>query len=305
MKKTVFTGAGVAIATPMNADGSINYSELERMIDFQIENGTDAIIICGTTGESSTMTDEEHVRCIEVAVKRTAGRVPVISGAGSNDTAYAVWLSKESKALGADALLQVTPYYNKTSQAGLVRHFNAIADATDLPVILYNVPSRTGVNITPATYRELAKHPNIVATKEAGGDISAIAKTAALCGDDLAIYSGNDDQIVPILALGGLGVISVFSNVCPAVCHEICARFFAGDAAGSRQLQLEYLSLINALFCDVNPIPVKEALNLMGFAAGECRLPLAPLSEANLSLLNRELRAHNLLGAALKGNAHA
>ncbi len=304
MKKTVFTGAGVAIATPMFADGSINYDELERLIDFQIEGGTDAIIICGTTGESSTMTDEEHVKCIEVAVKRTAGRVPVISGAGSNDTAYAVWLSKESKALGADALLQVTPYYNKTSQLGLVRHFNAIADATDLPVILYNVPSRTGANIAPATYKELAKHPNIVATKEANGDISAIAKTAALCGDELSIYSGNDDQIVPILSLGGKGVISVFSNICPAVCHEICAKFFAGDAAGSKRLQLDYLPLINALFCDVNPIPVKAALNLMGFAAGECRLPLAPLSDENHFLLKREMEALGLLGAALKGSAH-
>lgn len=277
MKKTIFTGAGVAIVTPMNPDESINFDRLGQIIDNQIENGTDAIVICGTTGESATMTDQEHVDCIEYAVKRVNGRVPVIAGAGSNHTSYAVWMSKEAKRVGADALLHVTPYYNKTSQTGLIRHFNAVADATDLPIILYNVPSRTGVNITPATYRELAKHPNIVAAKEASGNISQIAQIAQACGDDLDLYSGNDDQIVPLLSLGAKGVISVLSNVMPRETHDICRLFFEGKIAESRVLQLKLLPLINALFSDVNPIPVKEAMNMMGWECGECRLPLVPM----------------------------
>ena len=223
------------------------------------------------------MTDQEHVDCIEYAVKRVNGRVPVIAGAGSNHTSYAVWMSKEAKRVGADALLHVTPYYNKTSQTGLIRHFNAVADATDLPIILYNVPSRTGVNITPATYRELAKHPNIVAAKEASGNISQIAQIAQACGDELDLYSGNDDQIVPLLSLGAKGVISVLSNIMPRETHDICRLFFEGKIAESRALQLKLLPLINALFSDVNPIPVKEAMNMMGWECSECRLPLVSM----------------------------
>lgn len=291
MKKTIFTGAGVAIVTPMNPDESINFDLLGQIIDNQIENGTDAIVICGTTGESATMTDQEHVDCIEYAVKRVNGRVPVVAGAGSNHTSYAVWMSKEAKRVGADALLHVTPYYNKTSQTGLIRHFNAVADATDLPIILYNVPSRTGVNITPATYRELAKHPNIVAAKEASGNISQIAQIAQACGDELDLYSGNDDQIVPLLSLGAKGVISVLSNIMPRETHDICRLFFEGKIAESRALQLKLLPLINALFSDVNPIPVKEAMNMMGWECGECRLPLVsmqPQAREHLRVLMQE-----------------
>lgn len=291
MKKTIFTGAGVAIVTPMNPDESINFDRLGQIIDNQIENGTDAIVICGTTGESATMTDQEHVDCIEYAVKRVDGRVPVVAGAGSNHTSYAVWMSKEAKRVGADALLHVTPYYNKTSQTGLIRHFNAVADATDLPIILYNVPSRTGVNITPATYRELAKHPNIVAAKEASGNISQIAQIAQACGDELDLYSGNDDQIVPLLSLGAKGVISVLSNIMPRETHDICRLFFEGKIAESRVLQLKLLPLINALFSDVNPIPVKEAMNMMGWECGECRLPLVsmqPQAKEHLRVLMQE-----------------
>lgn len=291
MKKTIFTGAGVAIVTPMNPDESINFDRLGQIIDNQIENGTDAIVICGTTGESATMTDQEHVDCIEYAVKRVNGRVPVVAGAGSNHTSYAVWMSKEAKRVGADALLHVTPYYNKTSQTGLIRHFNAVADATDLPIILYNVPSRTGVNITPATYRELAKHPNIVAAKEASGNISQIAQIAQACGDELDLYSGNDDQIVPLLSLGAKGVISVLSNIMPRETHDICRLFFEGKIAESRVLQLKLLPLINALFSDVNPIPVKEAMNMMGWECGECRLPLVsmqPQAKEHLRVLMQE-----------------
>lgn len=291
MKKTIFTGAGVAIVTPMNPDESINFDRLGQIIDNQIENGTDAIVICGTTGESATMTDQEHVDCIEYAVKRVNGRVPVVAGAGSNHTSYAVWMSKEAKRVGADALLHVTPYYNKTSQTGLIRHFNVVADATDLPIILYNVPSRTGVNITPATYRELAKHPNIVAAKEASGNISQIAQIAQACGDELDLYSGNDDQIVPLLSLGAKGVISVLSNIMPRETHDICRLFFEGKIAESRALQLKLLPLINALFSDVNPIPVKEAMNMMGWECGECRLPLVsmqPQAKEHLRVLMQE-----------------
>ena len=291
MKNTIFTGAGVAIITPMNSDESINFEKLGQLIDFQIDNGADAIVICGTTGESAAMTDQEHVDSIAYAVEHVAGRVPVIAGAGSNHTSYAVWMSKEAKRVGADALLHVTPYYNKTSQLGLIRHFNAVADATDLPIILYNVPSRTGVNITPATYRELAKHPNIVAAKEASGNISQIAQIAQLCGDELDLYSGNDDQIVPLLSLGAKGVISVLSNIMPRQTHDICRLFFEGKVAESRALQLKLLPLINALFSDVNPIPVKEAMNLMGWECGECRLPLVsmqPQAKEHLRALMQE-----------------
>ena len=295
MKKTIFTGAGVAIVTPMNPDLSINWELLGTLIDDQIAHGTDAIVIAGTTGEASTMTDEEHVQSIRFAVERTAGRVPVVAGAGSNHTDYALWLSREAKQAGADALLHVTPYYNKTSQAGLVRHFMTLADATDLPVILYNVPSRTGVNIQPKTYQELCKHPNITATKEASGNLSQIAMIRSLCGDELDIYSGNDDQIVPILSLGGKGVISVLSNVAPRQTHDICQLYFDGKVRESAGLQIKLLPLINALFCDVNPIPVKEAVCMMGWDAGMCRLPLVELDPEHKELLSREMRAAGLI----------
>lgn len=295
MKKPVFTGAAVAIITPMRADGSVDYEELGRIIDDQIDNGTDAIVICGTTGESPTMTDEEHTACIRYAVKKTAGRVPVIAGTGSNDTRYAIWLSRQAQADGADALLLVTPYYNKTSQAGLIAHYTAIADAVDLPCILYNVPSRTGCNLTAASLKQLAKHPNINAVKEASGNISQVAEIAAACGEELNIYSGNDDQIVPLLALGGKGVISVLSNVAPRYTHDICAKWFAGDTAGSLAMQLAALPLCKALFADVNPIPVKWAMNRLGWHAGACRLPLVAPDEAVQAQLDSALRAFGLL----------
>ena len=293
-KNTIFTGAGVAIVTPMNADGSVNFAKYRELIDWQIENGTDSIITCGTTGESSTLTAEEHVEVMKVAVEQTAGRVPVIAGTGSNDTAFGVELSVEAKDLGVDGLLLVTPYYNKASQRGLVAHFNAIADAAKLPVILYNVPSRTGVNIQPATVAELYKNPYVCAVKEASGDISQIAKVAAMC--DIDIYSGNDDQIVPILSLGGKGVISVLSNVMPKETHEICAKWFDGDVKGSAALQLDLLDLCNGLFMDVNPIPVKEALILMGWNVGECRLPLCSMDDASRDKLSSVLKKHGLIG---------
>ena len=295
MKKPVFTGAAVAIITPMRADGSVDYEELGRIIDDQIDNGTDAIVICGTTGESPTMTDEEHTACIRYAVKKTAGRVPVIAGTGSNETKYAIWLSRQAQADGADALLLVTPYYNKTSQAGLIAHYTAIADAVDLPCILYNVPSRTGCNLTAASLKQLAKHPNINAVKEASGNISQVAEIAAACGEELNIYSGNDDQIVPLLALGGKGVISVLSNVAPRYTHDICAKWFAGDTAGSLAMQLAALPLCKALFADVNPIPVKWAMNRLGWHAGACRLPLVAPDEAVQAQLDSALRAFGLL----------
>lgn len=290
MKQTIFKGSGVAIITPMLADGSVNFPVLGTLLEQQIAAGTDAVIICGTTGEASALNDAEHLDVIEYACKTVNGRLPVIAGTGSNDTRHAIALSTEAKNRGADALLQVTPYYNKTSQTGLVRHFTAVADAVGLPVILYNVPSRTGMTIQPETYAELAKHPLIVATKEASGNFSAIAKTAALCGEELAIYSGNDDQILPVLSLGGIGVISVLANVAPRETHDICRLYFEGKQAESLALQLRLLDLTEALFCDVNPIPVKEAMALLGYEAGPCRMPLASLSEANRERLKAALR---------------
>ncbi|HCJ41747.1 4-hydroxy-tetrahydrodipicolinate synthase [uncultured Ruminococcus sp.] len=291
MKNTIFTGAGVAIITPMNADGSINFDKLGELIDWQIAEGTDAIIICGTTGESSTMTDEEHIDTIKFAVDRVNHRVPVIAGTGSNHTDYAVGLSKKAEEVGADAILLVTPYYNKTSQKGLIVHYTTIANAVNIPIILYNVPSRTGVNITPETLRELSKVENIVAVKEASGNISQIARVAALCGDDLDIYSGNDDQIVPIMAIGGKGVISVLSNVMPKETHEIaqlCLDNKYPEAQAKMNKLLEFANS-NGLFCDVNPIPVKEALNLMGKEVGECRLPLVKMEEAKIEKLRAKM----------------
>ncbi len=295
MKKTVFTGAAVAIITPMLPDGSIHYEELGRIIEDQIAGGTDAVVICGTTGEASTMPDEEHLDCIEYAVKKVAGRVPVVAGTGSNDTVHAIKLSQEAERRGVDALLQVTPYYNKTSQSGLVRHFTAIADAVNVPIILYNVPSRTGVNITPATCKILSQHPRIVAIKEASGNIAQVAQIAHLCGDDLAIYSGIDDQIVPLLALGAKGGVSVLSNVAPRQTHDICRLWFEGDTKASLQLQLDMMELCGALFCDVNPIPVKAAMNMLGYQAGECRLPLDRLSPEHMATLRAALQKAGLL----------
>ena len=294
MKKPLFTGAGVAIVTPMNPDGSINYPKLGELIDFQVDGGTDAIITCGTTGESATMTHEEHVEVIRYTVERVGGRIPVIAGTGSNDTDYAVKLSVEAEKLGVDGLLVVTPDYNKTSQRGLVRHFTSIADSVNIPIILYNIPSRTGVTIKPETFAELCKHPNIVADKEASGNISAVAQIKALCGDELAVYSGNDDQIVPMLSLGGSGVISVLSNILPRQTHDICQLFFEGKTAESAKLQLELLDLINALFMDVNPIPVKDAMNLMGMEVGECRMPLLTMDDKQKQALAAVLKKHGL-----------
>lgn len=295
MKKTIFTGAGVAIATPFFEDGSINFDELGRLIDFNIDNGTDAIIICGTTGESATMSDEEHIECIKYAVDKVAKRIPVIAGTGSNDTKYAIHLSQEAEALGADALLLVTPYYNKASQAGLIKHYQMIAESVSLPIIVYSVASRTGVNILPETCVELAKIPNIVAIKEASGNISQIAQIAALCGDELDIYSGNDDQILPIMALGAKGVISVLSNVMPFETHEIAALCLENDYVQAREKMFKVQQLAKDLFCDVNPIPVKHALNVMGFNAGPCRMPLCEMSDANKEKLETTMRKVGLI----------
>ena len=294
MKNVIFTGAAVAIVTPFTENG-VNFEELKKLIDFNIENGTDAIVITGTTGESSTMSDEEHKETIKFTVEYVNKRVPVIAGTGSNDTLYAVALSQYAESVGVDALLLVTPYYNKATQSGLVKHFNYIADRVNVPIILYNVPSRTGVNIAPETCAELAKHPRIVAIKEASGDLSQVAKIRALCKDDLTIYSGNDDEIVPILSLGGIGVISVLSNVMPKETHDICSLYFEGKVRESENLQTKYLSLINALFVEVNPIPVKTALGLMGYNVGPLRMPLFPMEGKNLETLRTELKSNNLI----------
>ncbi len=294
MKKEIFRGSGVAIVTPYNQNG-IDYKKLEELLEFHIAHKTDAIIICGTTGESATMTDSEHRDAIRFTVEKVNGRIPVVGGAGSNDTAYAVDLAKNAKDAGCDGILCVTPYYNKTTQHGLVKHFTMIADATDIPVILYNVPSRTGLNIKPETYYELSKHPNIVGIKEANGNISDIAKTRALCGDEMMIYSGNDDQIVPILSLGGIGVISVAANILPEVVHDICESYFTGDVKKSMELQLKYLDIMNALFVEVNPVPVKTAMNLMGFDVGILRMPLCEMLPANEEKLKASMKALSLL----------
>lgn len=295
MKNTIFEGAGVAIITPMLEDGSVDFDGLGSNIDFQIENRTDAIIICGTTGESSTLDDKEHHACIRYAVEHTHNRVPVIAGTGSNDTKYAVALSQEAQELGADGLLLVTPYYNKTTQRGLVAHYNAIADSVDIPMILYNIPSRTGVGFEIGTIAALAEHKNIVAVKEASGNIGYTAKLAATCGDLVDIYSGNDDMIVPVMSLGGKGVISVLSNVLPKETHQMTQYCLNNDFASATKLQLQYLRLINDLFMEVNPIPVKEAMNQMGLPAGPCRMPLIDMSEAHKAAMHETLRAYGLL----------
>lgn len=300
MRKPIFTGAGVAMITPMHSDGSINFDVMEQIIEYQIENGTDAIIACGTTGEAATLSEDEHCQVLSFVSEKVNGRIPVIAGTGSNDTSTAVSLSKKAKQYGADALLCVTPYYNKTSQAGLVKHFNTIADSVDLPMIVYNVPSRTGCNIQPTTYAELCKHPNIVATKEANGDISSVSKTRSLCGDNLHIYSGNDDQTVPFMSLGALGVISVFSNFCPKEMHDICQLCLDDKFKEASKLNFHYVELMNVMFSDVNPIPVKTAMNLLGFDAGECRLPLVPMSEQGYHNLKDIFAKYNLIGKIKK-----
>ena len=296
MNKHIFTGAGVALITPMHSDGSVNFEELARLLEFQVENGTDAIIACGTTGEAATLTVKEHCEVLSFVCERINGRIPVIAGTGSNDTSTAIELSKSAEASGADALLSVTPYYNKTSQNGLIRHFTTIADNIDLPMILYNVPSRTGCNIKPKTYAELCKHENIVATKEANGDISSVSQTRSLCGDRLDIYSGNDDQTVPFMSLGALGVISVFSNFCPKEMHEICELCLNNNFVEAFKLNFHYVELMDIMFSDVNPIPVKTAMNLIGFNAGECRLPLVPMSYSGYHDLKDCLAKYNLIG---------
>ena len=289
MKKTIFEGAATAIVTPLDENG-VDYEQLGRLIDWQIEGGIDALVICGTTGESSTLGDQEHVDVLRFAYERAAGRVPMIAGTGSNDTAYAIWLTGEAVKIGYEAALVVTPYYNKTTQRGLVANFTAIADACNIPLILYNVPSRTGVNIEPATYAILAEHPNIVAIKEAGGNISKIVETMALVGDKLDLYSGNDDQIVPIIAAGGKGVISVLSNLLPGETSRMCQLALEGNMAEAMAMQEKYLPLIGALFCEVNPIPVKAAMAAMGFCKNYLRLPLIPMEEAHENMLLERMK---------------
>lgn len=295
MKHTIFTGAGVALVTPFNAAGAVDYDELARLIDFQIDNGTDALIITGTTGESSTLTVEEHIEVIRFAVERANHRVPVIAGTGSNETSIAVKLSQQAEAVGADALLLVTPYYNKTTQNGLYMHYKTIADAVKLPIILYNVPSRTGMTIEVETAARLAQIDNIVAMKDAVGSITYTANLIERCGDILDVYSGNDDQIVPMMSLGAIGVISVLSNVMPKETHDMTAAALAGDFKTAAEMQLRYLRLIHALFIETNPIPVKEAVNMMGYSAGECRLPLYHMSDDHRAVLAAEMQKHGLI----------
>lgn len=294
MKNTVFRGAATAIVTPLNKDG-IDYEQFARLIEWQIAEGIDAIVAVGTTGEGSTLTDKEHKDAIKFCVEQVRGRVPVIAGTGSNDTQYAIDLTLYACEVGADAMLLVTPYYNKATQKGMIESFKAVADVSTKPCILYNVPSRTGCNLTPASVAVLAEHPNIVAIKEASGNISQIAEIAALAGDKIDIYSGNDDQIVPILSLGGIGVISVLSNVMPRATSDMCKKFFDGDIAGARKLQLDLLPLVNALFCEVNPIPVKAAVSAMGYCENYLRLPLTPMEKQNEEKLIALMKEQNLI----------
>ena len=297
MKKLIFKGSGVAIVTPFKADGSINFDVFAQLIEFQLSGGADAIIVCGTTGESATLSNKEQAQCIEFAVKQVNGRVPVIGGAGTNCTAHALELVQTAASLGVDGILSVTPYYNKTTQEGIYRHFTAIADAAgNVPVIVYNVPSRTGLNILPETYARLAKHPNINAIKEANGNLPAVIKTLDLCGGDIYIYSGEDPIIVPMLSVGSVGVISVLSNICPKETHDMCALWFEGKVEESAKMQIKYSDLIAALFCEVNPIPVKAALNLMGYDVGGCRLPLCDIGESGKKQLVSAMQKVGLIG---------
>lgn len=294
-KTTLFTGAGVAIVTPFDHEGRLDHDKYREFIEWQLEQGTDAIIACGTTGESSTLNHEEHTAVIRETVEQVNGRVPVIAGAGSNDTRYCIELANESKALGVDGLLLVTPYYNKTSQRGLFEHYTAVANAVKMPIILYNVPGRTGLDIKPDTYSKLADNPYIVGIKEANGNISSIVETASLCNGKIDLYAGNDDQVVSVLAHGGKGVISASSNVIPRQMHDIVALWSKGNIEASRDLQLKMLPVINALFSDVNPIPVKEALNMMGWDVGECRLPLYKMAEGPSEKLREILKAFDII----------
>ena len=288
---SIFTGAGVAIVTPFNSDETINYNKLDELLDYHCTHGTDAIIICGTTGESATMTEEEHMQCVKFAIDRVKGRIPVIAGTGSNCTRTAIDMSKEAADYGADGLLLVTPYYNKATQAGLIGHYTAVAKEAKAPIIMYSVASRTGCNIEPATVAELVKNvDNIVAVKEASGNISQVAKIMALTDGNIDLYSGNDDQIVPMLSLGAKGVISVLSNVAPQETHDICEKFFNGDVKGSVALQLKALPLIEQLFCEVNPIPVKKAMQLMGVECGPLRMPLTEISKEHEQALAKAMK---------------
>lgn len=287
---SIFTGSGVAIVTPFLPDGSVNYDKLDELIEYHIDHKTDAIIICGTTGESSTLTEEEHMECIKFTIQQVKKRVPVIAGTGSNATFTTIEMSREAVEYGADALLLVTPYYNKATQKGLVAHYKAVADEAKAPIILYSVASRTGLNIAPETAAELAKIDNIVAIKEASGNISQIAKIMQLTDGKLDLYSGNDDQIVPLLSLGGKGVISVLANIAPEYTHDICRKFFDGDLKGSLKMLLDALPLIDKLFCEVNPIPVKTAMNLLGKEVGGLRMPLSPMEEAHKQALAEEMK---------------
>lgn len=295
MAQPIFRGVATALITPMHEDGSVNLERLQTLVEEQIQKGVNALVACGTTGESATLNHEEHVAVIRETISAAAGRVPVIAGTGSNDTRYAVELSQEAERLGADALLMVTPYYNKTSQDGLVAHYTQVADRVSLPIILYNVPSRTGTNIQPATYARLASHQNIAAIKEANGDLSAALKTMSLCGDQITLYSGNDDQTIPFFSIGGQGVISVFSNLAPDLMSQMCSKYLSGDHDGALAMQKQYLALMDAMFCDVNPIPVKAAMNLAGMQAGPCRLPLVELSDDKKATLSRLMSEAGLL----------
>lgn len=294
MKKTVFKGAGVALITPFK-NGKVDWEAFEKLIDFQIENNTDALIICGTTGESATMPDSEHIATVKYAVDYVKGRVPVIAGAGSNDTEHGVKLCKEMEKAGADALLLVTPYYNKCTQKGLIAHYKKMAEAVSLPCILYNVPGRTGVDIAPSTVKTLSEIDNIVGIKEASGKLEAVVAIRNLCGDDFAIYSGNDDITVPIMSMGGLGVISVLSNIMPKETHDMCQAALDGDFKTASKIQVETVDLVNALFIEVNPIPVKTAAHLMGMCDIEMRMPLCEMEEKNLEVLKSEMKRHNLI----------
>ena len=292
----IFKGAGVAITTPFLANGEVDYDTFRDQIEYQVNNGTDAIIVCGTTGEASCLSHEEHLDCIKFCVEVVNKRIPVIAGTGSNCTETAVYLSQEAEKYGVDGLLVVTPYYNKATQKGLIEHYTIIANSVKLPIIMYNVPSRTGCNILPATAAKLCKEvPNIVGIKEASGNISQVAKVALLCGNDIDIYSGNDDQIVPILSLGGKGVISVLSNIAPQQTHDICQAYFDGDVERSAKLQIKAIPLVDALFCEVNPIPVKKAVQLQGRDTGVLRRPLTEMEPQNADLLQKEMAAYGVL----------
>lgn len=290
----MFTGSGVAIVTPFKADGSVNYDVYEKLINDQIENGTDAIITCGTTGEASTLSDDEQIETIRAAVAFAKKRVPVIAGTGSNVTEHGVFLCKSAEKAGVDGCLVVTPYYNKCTQNGLVKHFTEMAKAVSIPLILYNVPGRTNLNITPKTVYELSKVENITAIKEASGNIVQIMEIVELCGDRMVIYAGNDDYIVPVLSVGGKGVISVIANIAPRQTHDLCMKFFAGDVAGSMQMQVQMQALVRALFCEVNPIPVKAAMNLLGENVGALRMPLTEMEPDNLETLKKEMIRYGL-----------